>query len=80
MLFWRIVGGFCVIIFLSNVLVLSLAPELMRTDLSLWATVIPVLTATFLSVFLLTPAIIRSLLRKQFKGFHIRFVPADRPS
>lgn len=80
MLFWRIVGGFFAIIFLFNAFVLSLIPELMRTDPSLWATVIPIVTAASLSVFLLMPVIIRSLLRKQFKGFRIRFVPADRPS
>jgi len=74
MLFWRIAGSFFAVIFLFNVWLLALFPEMTRGTPPVWTAAIPIMTATLLSLFLLMPWVVRAMLRKQFQGFHIQFV------
>ena len=74
MLFWRVAGSFLAVMFLLNSLVLFLIPELMRTGPSLWATLFPAGTAALISVFVIMPLIVGSMLGKQFRGFRIQFL------
>jgi hypothetical protein len=79
-LFWRGIGGFFALLFLSNLLLLSLLPELSRTSPSTWVTLVPLSVATLGCVFGILPVIARALVRKQFRGFHLQFVRQAAPT
>jgi hypothetical protein len=74
-LFWRGVGSFVVLLFVANIGLLFLMPELTRTSPSLWVALAPLAFATFISAFLIMPfLVVRRLVNASFRGFHLRFV------
>src|SRR5437763_12168315 len=73
-LLWRCVGGFLALLFAVNLLLLSLMPELTRTEPSVWMSLLPVSVAAIISLFVIMPFIVRAMLTKSFHGFHIRFM------
>lgn len=74
MLLWRGIGSFLALLMVLNQLVLSLTPELTRTEPSLWASFLPLLTAAAVSLFIIMPILVRSLLHKRFRGFEVRLI------
>lgn len=60
---WQGFGGFVLTLFLGNLVVLGVPPELTRTDPSYWALAVPLLTALVLSLFVLLPLVVRGLIR-----------------
>jgi hypothetical protein len=71
---WRCLGGFLLLLFAVNLVILSAMPELTRTEPSLWISLLPVGVAAVISLFLIMPVIIRAMLSKSFHGFHLRFI------
>lgn len=73
-LLWRGAGSFVLLMFMGNVALLFLVPELTRTVPALWVALLPLAVATFLSAFFIMPWIVRRWVNASFKGFHLRFV------
>jgi hypothetical protein len=76
---WQGVGSFLLALFFANVAVLSFLPELTRSGPSVWALVFPLLAVTTLSLFVLMPLVVWTLVMKPFRTFHLEFV-RDEPS
>lgn len=68
---WQGIGGFVLILFLANLLLLSVLPELTRTGPSYWALLVPLLTAFVLSLFVVLPLVVRGLIRGPFGTFRL---------
>ncbi|MEP6888416.1 MAG: hypothetical protein ABI945_08855 [Nitrospirales bacterium] len=77
-LLWRCLGGFLVLLFAVNLLVLYFIPELTRTEPSLWISLLPVGVAALVSLFVIMPVIIRAMLSKSFHGFHLRLIRGNQ--
>jgi hypothetical protein len=73
-LLWRCLGGFLVLLFAANLLILSAMPELTRAEPSLWISLVPVCVAATILLFGIMPVIVRAILSKSFHGFHLRFI------
>ena len=78
LLLWRGVGGFLVVMFTLNVLLLSLTPELSRSEPSPWAALLPLVSTTVLSLFVIMPMVVRALLQKQYRGFRLQLIHEKR--
>jgi hypothetical protein len=63
---WRGVGSFLLLLFVANLAVFALLPELTRTAPSIWA--------LLLSAACVMPFVVRGLLRTPFRNFHLEFV------
>lgn len=74
MLLWRSVAGFYAIAYLLTIAVVALFPEADRSNPSWWLVMIPLVAALAVTMAWVTPMAIRSMLRKQFRGFRIQFV------
>jgi hypothetical protein len=68
---WQGIGGFVLILFLANLLVVAMLPELMRTGPSYWALAFPLVTASALTLFVLLPLVVRNLLGRSFGTFRL---------
>jgi hypothetical protein len=79
-LLWRCLGGFLVLLFAVNLLVLYLMPELTRAEPSLWVSLLTVGVAAVISLFAIMPVSVRALLSKSFHGFHLRFIRDNESS
>ncbi|MET0515310.1 MAG: hypothetical protein ABW047_08310 [Nitrospiraceae bacterium] len=77
-IFWRTAGSFIILHFTINVGLVFLFPELLRTSPSLWIALMPLVVVSALCLFLVMPHVARVLVRRDFRGFHLRFVH-DRP-
>lgn len=75
---WQGIGGFVPTLFLGNIIVLSVLPELTRTDPSYWALAVPLLGAFVLSLFVLLPLVVRGLIKGPFGTFRL-VVKRDEP-
>ena len=75
---WQGVGGFVLMLFLGNFILLSILPELTRTDPSYWALAVPLLTAFVLSLFVVLPLVVRGLIKGPFGTFRL-VVKRDEP-
>ena len=73
-LLWRAVGGFLALLFAANLGILFLIPELARSEPSFMTSLLPLCLATIVSVLLLMPLVVRTIVRKDFRGFHLQFV------
>lgn len=81
-IFWRAVGSFVLFLVGTNLLLLALWPELLRTSPPIWVTLMPFGVATLVCTLWIMPLlVIRSIVRTHFRGFHISFVRdgADPP-
>ena len=70
-IFWQGIGGFVLALFLANLVLLGLLPELTRTGPSLWALAVPLATASLLSLFIVLPLVVRGLLRSPFGNLRL---------
>ena len=75
---WQGIGGFVLMLFLGNLFLLSLLPELTRTGPSYWALVVPLLTALIFSLFVVLPLVVRGLIKGPFGTFRL-VVKRDEP-
>ena len=75
---WQGIGGFVVTLFLGNLVVLGVLPELTRSDPSYWALAVPLLGAFVLSIFVLLPLVVRGLIKGPFGTFRL-VVKRDEP-
>ena len=75
---WQGIGGFVLSLFLANLVVLSVFPELTRADPSYWALAVPLLGALVLSLFVLLPLVVRGLIKGPFGTFRL-VVKRDEP-
>jgi hypothetical protein len=73
---WQGVGSVMAGLFVVNLLLLLLLPELPRTSPSFWAGVLPVFIVFIVALFILMPLVVRALLSKQFRGFRLLLVRA----
>ena len=73
-LLWRAVGGFLALLFAANLAILFLIPEVGRSGPSFMTFFLPLGVATVVSVFLLMPLVVRTIVTKGFRGFHLQFV------
>lgn len=71
---WQGVGSFMVALFVANLLLLLLLPELTRTSPSFWAWALPLLVVSAAALFIFMPLLVRTLLTKPFRGFRLRIV------
>jgi hypothetical protein len=77
-IFWQGIGGFVLTLILGNLVVLSILPELTRTDPSYWALAIPLVGAFMVSLFVLLPLVVRGLITGPFGTFRL-VVKRDEP-
>ena len=75
---WQGIGGFVVTLVLGNFFLLTVIPELTRTDPSYWALALPLLTACVLSLFVVLPLVVRGLITGPFGTFRL-VVKRDEP-
>lgn len=78
-IFWRTAGSFIALLFSINLGLLFLFPELSRMGPSLWIALVPLMVVSGLCIFLVMPHIVRALVDRDFRGFHILFV-RDQPA
>ena len=71
---WRAVGGFLALLFAANLGLLFLIPELARSEPSFMTSLLPLGLATLVSVLLVMPLVVRAIVTKDFRGFHLQFV------
>ena len=74
LMLWRVLASFFGLVFLLDSAILTLQPELRRAEPSVWVMLLPVLVALLLAVFVMTPLISTTLLRKHFRGFRLELV------
>ena len=75
---FKVVHILGVVFFLGNIIVLSILPELTRTDPSYWALAVPLIGAFVLSLFVLLPLVVRGLIKGPFGTFRL-VVKRDEP-
>ena len=75
---WQGIGGFVLALFLGNLVVVGLLPELTRTGPSYWALAAPLLAAFALSLFVVLPLVVRGLVHGPFGTFRL-VVHRDEP-
>ena len=73
-LLWRAVGGFLALLFAANLGILFLIPELARSEPSFMTSLLPLGVATLVSVLLVMPLVVRTIVTKDFRDFHLQFV------
>jgi uncharacterized membrane protein len=73
-LFWRTVGAFMLLVYVATNILLIAMPDLTRSSPPLWASLIPVATATAISVLGFMPMIVRQTIQKPFRGFRLQAV------
>ena len=71
---WQGVGSFMALLFILNLLLLTVLPELPRTTPSLWAWSLPLLVVSVIALFVFMPLVVRGLLKTPFRGFRLRIV------
>ncbi len=71
---WQGVGSVMISLFVANLALLVLLPELTRTAPSVWAWAIPLVIVFVAALFIFMPLVARALLTKPFRGFRLRFV------
>ncbi|ALA59004.1 hypothetical protein [Nitrospira moscoviensis] len=71
---WRGVGSFLLLLFVANLAIFALLPELTRTGPSVWALLLPLLIVTAFSAAFIMPLVVRTLLSKPFRHFRLEFV------
>lgn len=75
---WQGIGGFLLSLFLGNLAVLGMLPELTRTGPSYWALAVPLLAAITVSLFVVLPLVVRGLITGPFGTFRL-VVERDEP-
>jgi hypothetical protein len=75
---WQGIGGFLLSLFLGNLAVLGMLPELTRTGPSYWALAVPLLAAITVSLFVVLPLVVRGLITGPFGTFRLA-VERDEP-
>lgn len=75
---WRTVGSFLLLLFLMNLAIFALLPELTRTGPSWWALGLPLVIVTALAASLIMPLVVRAVVLKPFRDFHLEFVRGGR--
>jgi hypothetical protein len=68
---WQGIGGFVLALFLGNLAVVAMLPELTRTGPSYWALVCPLLIACAFSLFVMLPLVVRGLVNGSFGTFRL---------
>jgi hypothetical protein len=71
---WQAVGSFLLLLFLANLALLSLLPELTRTGPSLWALLSPLLVVTVIVALLVMPVVVRALFTTSFSGYRLQLL------
>ncbi len=71
---WQGVGSCLAVLFVLNLLLLMLLPELPRTTPSVWAWLLPLLVVFVMALFIFMPLVARTLLIKPFRGFRLAIV------
>jgi hypothetical protein len=71
---WQGVGSFMAALFVANVLLLILLPELTRASPSVWAWAVPLLVVSLMAFFIFMPLVVQALLKKRFRGFRLLIV------
>jgi hypothetical protein len=71
---WQGVGSFMAALFVANLLLLVLLPELTRASPSFWAWALPLLIVSLVAFFIFMPLVVRALLTKRFRGFRLLIV------
>lgn len=82
-IFWRTAGSLVALLFMINLGLLFLFPELSRTSPSVWIALVPLMVVSGLCIFLVMPHVARVLVDRDFRGFHLLFVreqPAGIPA
>lgn len=75
---WQGIGGFVLSLFLGNLVILGVLPELTRSGPSYWALAVPLLAAFALSLFVLLPLVVRGLITGPFGTFRL-VIKRDEP-
>ena len=78
-IFWRTAGSLVALLFILNLGLLFLFPELSRTGPSLWIALAPLMVVSGLCIFLVMPHVARVLVDRDFRGFHLLFI-RDQPA
>ena len=73
-LFWRGVGSFVLLLLVVNLALVWWLPELSRTSPSLWIALLPLVIVTLLCTFFVMPFVVRTLVNRHFRGFHVQFI------
>ncbi|HEU4502689.1 MAG TPA: hypothetical protein VFR82_13630 [Nitrospira sp.] len=68
---WQGIGGFVLALFLGSLAVVGLLPELTRTGPSYGALVVPLVSASVLSLFVMLPLVVRGLINASFGTFRL---------
>ena len=71
---WQGVGSCLAVLFVLNLLLLALLPELPRTTPSVWAWAFPLLVVFVMALFIFMPLVARTLLTKPFRGFRLAII------
>ena len=71
---WQGVGSFIAALFVANLLLLVIFPELTRTAPSFWAWALPLLIVSIVAFFIFMPLVVYALLTKRFRGFRLLIV------
>lgn len=76
-LLWRGTGTVLVLLFVANLALLGVLPELSRTSPSPVALLAPLLLVGLVATFVLMPLVVRSMLRRRYRGFRLALVQED---
>jgi len=72
--FWRTVGIFMLLAYVTTNALLVAMPDLTRSSPPLWVTVMPAAAAAVIAVFVFMPFIVRQVIHKPFRGFRLQVV------
>ena len=75
---WQAVGSFLLLLFLTNLALLAVLPELTRTGPSWWALLSPLFVVTVIVALLVMPVIVRAMLAASFAGYRLHLVSEPR--
>ncbi len=73
-LLWRGTGTVVVLLFVANMALLGVLPELSRTSPSPLALFVPLLLVGLVAAFVLMPLVVRAMLRRRYRGFRLVFI------
>lgn len=71
---WQTVGSFLLLLFLANIGLLALLPELTRSGPSWWALLSPLLVVTVMVALLVMPVVVRALFTTSFAGYRLQLL------